>query len=93
MGRRIDVLLLIGPVIFVIEFKVGEREFEAKDLDQVTDYALDLQNFHEGSHERYIAPILVATQASHRADESPKGLPSDKLFKPLRTNAEGLIRV
>jgi hypothetical protein len=27
MGRRIDVLLLIGPVIFVLEFKVGEKEF------------------------------------------------------------------
>ncbi len=27
MGRRIDVLLLIGPVIFVLEFKVGESEF------------------------------------------------------------------
>lgn len=28
MGRRIDVVLLIGPVVFVIEFKVGESAFE-----------------------------------------------------------------
>ncbi|MGO8925422.1 MAG: hypothetical protein ACLQU3_00650 [Limisphaerales bacterium] len=28
MGRRIDVVLLIGPVVFVIEFKVGESMFE-----------------------------------------------------------------
>src|SRR5438552_5115318 len=27
MGKRIDVVLLIGSVIFVLEFKVGEREF------------------------------------------------------------------
>ncbi len=27
MGKRIDVVLLIGPVIFVLEFKIGEREF------------------------------------------------------------------
>lgn len=26
MGRRIDIVLLIGPVIFVLEFKVGERD-------------------------------------------------------------------
>jgi hypothetical protein len=45
MGRRIDVVLLIGPVIFVIEFKVGEREFTSYAIDQVCDYALDLKNF------------------------------------------------
>ena len=27
MGKRIDAVLLIGSVIFVLEFKVGEREF------------------------------------------------------------------
>ena len=29
MGQRIDVILLIGPVIFVLEFKIGELEFPA----------------------------------------------------------------
>jgi hypothetical protein len=29
MGKRIDVVLLIGPVIFVIEFKAGEKDFTA----------------------------------------------------------------
>ena len=63
MGRRIDVVLLIGPVIFVLEFKVGEKEFPAHALDQVWDYALDLKNFHETSHGRFMAPILIATKA------------------------------
>ena len=27
MGKRIDVVLLIGPAIFVLEFKIGEKEF------------------------------------------------------------------
>ena len=44
MGRRIDVVLLIGPVIFVLEFKVGEKEFTTAAIDQVYDYALDLIN-------------------------------------------------
>jgi hypothetical protein len=56
MGRRIDALVIIGPVIFVLEFKIGEQTFSPQDVDQVVDYALDLHNFHEGSHDAYIAP-------------------------------------
>jgi len=63
MGQRIDVLLLIGPTIFVLEFKVGEKEFTSFARDQVWDYALDLKNFHETSHDSFIAPILIATKA------------------------------
>ena len=48
MGRRIDVVLLIGPVVFVVEFKVGKRTFDRSAVDQVWDYALDLKNFHRG---------------------------------------------
>ena len=65
MGRRIDVLLIIQSVIFILEFKVGEKEYPAYAIDQVVDYALDLKNFHETSHDKLIAPILVATHANH----------------------------
>jgi hypothetical protein len=41
MGRRIDAVLLIGPVVFVIEFKVGGSAFERAAVDQVWDYALE----------------------------------------------------
>jgi hypothetical protein len=34
-------------------------------MDQVWDYALDLKNFHETSHDRYIAPILIATKVKN----------------------------
>jgi hypothetical protein len=63
MGQRIDVVLLIGPAIFVLEFKVGEKKFPSYAIDQVWDYALDLKNFHETSHGRFIAPVLIATKA------------------------------
>ena len=29
MGKRIDVLLIIKSVIFILEFKVGEKEFHS----------------------------------------------------------------
>jgi hypothetical protein len=63
MGKRIDVVALIGSTIFVLEFKVGEKEFLSFAVDQVWDYALDLKNFHESSHEHFIVPILIATKA------------------------------
>jgi len=44
MGKRIDVVCIIGPVIFVLEFKIGEKYFLSNALDQVMDYALDLKN-------------------------------------------------
>src|SRR5215207_5778458 len=34
MGKRIDVILIIGPVIFVLEFKIGEKEFHSYAIDQ-----------------------------------------------------------
>jgi len=85
MGKRIDVVLLIGPVIFVLEFKVGESHFTSSALDQVTDYCLDLKNFHESSYSSFIAPVLVATASRHVTPivcATPKG---DKLLAPIRS--------
>lgn len=50
-------------IVFVIEFKVGEKEFINQNLEQVWDYALDLKNFHKPSHSLLLVPILVATRA------------------------------
>lgn len=64
MGKRADAVILHGGVIFVIEFKVNSSTFDSYAIDQVHDYALDLKNFHLGSHAPPIVPILVATKAS-----------------------------
>ena len=90
MGRRIDVVLLIGPVIFVIEFKVGEKLHTGSAFDQVFDYALDLKNFHEPSHEQFIAPILVATEAMHSPISVSFTTRNDKLLIPIKTNKNQL---
>lgn len=63
LGKRIDVVVLIEAVIFVIEFKVGEATFGSHAIDQVCDYALDLKNFHEPSHSASIAPVVLPTLA------------------------------
>lgn len=93
MGLRIDVLLLIGPVIFVLEFKAGEREFKASARDQVWDYALDLKNFHETSHELLIAPILIATKARSAFSEIVTTPQNDKLLFPINSSVGQLRSV
>src|ERR1043166_7213290 len=64
MGKRVDAVLVIGSVVCVLEFKVGESRFDRAAVEQVWDYALDLKNFHEGSHAAPIVPILIATGAT-----------------------------
>jgi hypothetical protein len=82
MGRRIDAVLLVGPVVFAVEFKVGETDFGRDAEDQVWDYALDLKNFHEGSHALSIVPILVSTEAT---DSPPITLraDADSVYRPV----------
>jgi hypothetical protein len=85
MGKRIDAVVVAGAVVFVIEFKVGEKHFTRADLDQVWDYALDLKNFHEASHAAPILPILVATESSAGDRQVP--VPhDDQVYPPIRSN-------
>jgi hypothetical protein len=90
MSRRVDAVLLLGHVVFVIEFKVGATKFLAADLDQVVDYALDLKNFHEPSHHVPLVPLLVATEAPAAHLCVATSAAADGLYEPIRCNAETL---
>lgn len=63
MGRRADAVLVAGPLILVLEYKLGERGFPRHAIEQVHGYALDLKNFHVTSHDHAIVPVLIATEA------------------------------
>src|SRR5215469_14556102 len=93
MGKRIDVVLIIGPVIFVLEFKVDEKEFSSGAKDQVWDYALDLKNFHETSYDPLIAPVLIATKATSVQAAISETTHHDKLLFPICSNAGSLRNV
>jgi hypothetical protein len=97
MGRRIDVVLISGGVLFVLEFKVGEDRFTSYALNQAYDYALDLKNFHETSRELFIAPIVVATNAAASPASIMTTVHNDKVLAPIRSNtsllAENIRRV
>ncbi len=93
MGKRIDVLLIIKSVIFVVEFKVGEKDYPRHALDQVWDYALDLKNFHETSHNKIIVPVLIATRAKKSDLFLLASKNVDNLFDPIRSNADSFKSV
>lgn len=40
MGKRIDAALLIDGMVFVVEFKVGAKEFTGADVNQILDYTV-----------------------------------------------------
>ena len=56
-GRRPDVII-IGPSIFVLEFKDYAKILQAH-VDQVSAYARDLKHYHAGSQQFTVVPILV----------------------------------
>lgn len=91
LGRRIDVLLLIRHVAFVLEFKVGERNFNIDAIDQVWDYALDLKNFHETSHSIALVPVLIATKALRQKVEMQETAHNDFLVRPVRAGLTQIL--
>lgn len=71
-SHRPDVILLSATTIFVIEFKVGARIYDAGSCWQVNSYARDLRDFHAESHGRPIVPILCATSAERIPSQEPR---------------------
>lgn len=90
MGRRADVIVVIDEIVFILEFKTAGNRFTHDAITQVWDYALDLKNFQEGSLERIIVPVLVATlERNNNCDFSLNPF-KDNVYEPLRTNANRL---
>lgn len=93
MGERVDVLLILNNVVFVIEFKVGEHKYLNNHIEQVWDYALDLKNFHKASHDKALVPILIATEAKTTLTEIIPTSHNDKLIRPILVNRQVLRSV
>lgn len=93
MGKRVDCLLIIKNIVFVLEFKVGEKEYLSTHYDQVWDYALDLKNFHKPSHRAVLVPILVATDAKDEFFQYIVTSHDDNLIKPIKANKNNLISI
>ncbi|MDB5958053.1 DUF2075 domain-containing protein [Ramlibacter sp.] len=90
LGRRIDVVVIIRTMLYVLEFKVGEDRFSSHARDQVWDYAMDLKNFHETSHDLVLTPVLIATRAPDPAIRIEKSAMDDGVFRPVYASEASL---
>jgi len=88
LGRRADAIILTPGAILVLEFKIGAKFFALADREQVDDYAIDLRDFHAGSRNHPIVPILVATHASAHPATLP--LPISGVWQVMDASAATL---
>jgi hypothetical protein len=93
IGKRVDTLIIIKNVVFVIEFKVGESQFLNHNIEQVWDYALDLKNFHKTSHNVVLVPVLIATEARNAFTEIRLTSHNDNLTLPVKIGNNSLKEV
>ena len=93
LGKRIDVVLLLGGLIFCLEFKVGKGQVAQADVEQVLDYALDLKNFHQFSADRPIVPVLVPTAYTRSTGAAQRSPYHAQIFNPVIVGAAGLGEV
>ncbi len=93
LGKRIDVVVLIEHVIFILEFKVGEKEFAASGKDQVWDYAVDLKNFHETTHNKTVVPVLIATRTKNTFTAITTTPQNDGVLLPISASPDQLKEV
>lgn len=89
LGSRIDAVLILGPALIVIEFKIRKEVSVSAAVNQVWDYALDLKNFHLASHHAPIVPLVVALHAQE-CDTKLSSPHADGVYRPLRTRPENL---
>lgn len=90
MGRRADIVAVIDGIILVLEFKTSEQKFTRASEVQVWDYALDLKNFHQGSLNRILVPVLIAPKEKDKNCKFELSPYEDNVYNPLLCNANRL---
>lgn len=88
IGNRIDGVFIYKGIVFLFEFKVGSNIYINHDIEQVIDYALDLNSFHKESHNKLLVPILICTEASNK--DFSISLMKDNILNPLYCNKNNI---
>lgn len=90
IGNRIDNIVIYKGIIFLLEFKVGEKKYPSYAIEQVTDYAFDLSCFHKESHNRLLVPILISTKA-HSVKQEIR-ISKDNVLETICCNEYGIAK-
>ena len=89
--RRIDVVLLAGSLVLVLEFKTGDSGDEASARRQAEHYALELRDFHRESRGLFLVPVVISRSASEFVPPSVE-TKKDFVGAVLVANDESLIK-
>ena len=82
---RIDCVIGLHGILFVLEFKTGETQDVNMDKEQLIQYVTDLKNYHFESYDIPIAPMWVIPNAE---------LPVARVIRPTTNeNIFGLMSV
>lgn len=82
---RIDCIIGLRGILFVLEFKTGETQDINEDKDQLMQYVTDLKNYHFESYDIPIVPMWVIPNAD---------IPISRLIRPTTNeNIFGLMTV
>lgn len=92
LPKTIDVVVLMGGVIFVIEYKANSTSYNEQDKRQTNGYALRLKFFHSRSNDNWIVPILVATDATD-TQFTLKRSEADMVYEAIACNSSNLNNV
>ncbi len=88
-----DAVLVTDRAILVIEFKTLKSSFSGYAREQAEDYALDLRDFHAGSRNHVIIPILVASTGTPRRPQWALPWPGvSDVYDALPETLPGLLR-
>lgn len=88
IGKRIDIVLILRGIIFLIEFKDNSDDNRKSTQDQVMDYALDLKYFHQESQNRILIPISCETESEDIPNKVL--LMSDSIAKVMLCNKNNI---
>lgn len=77
---RIDCVIGLRGILFVLEFKTGEDQNANADKEQLEQYVIDLKNFHFESYDIPIAPVWVVPKAELDLCRVSKPLNNKLLF-------------
>jgi hypothetical protein len=88
IGDRVDNLFVFNGIVYLLEFKFGEKDYHSYAIDQIMDYALDLKYFHKESQNVPIVPMLVCTEAPNF--KNTVHVYDDGIYEPVRCNKHTL---
>ena len=80
VGGRIDCVIGLRGILFILEFKTGEEQNADADKEQLEQYVIDLKNFHFESYDIPIAPIWVVPKAELESCRISKPTSNKQLF-------------